>query len=55
LTVIDDWVEHGRAPERVVATGKAFAGVSRPLCPYPRVARYGGGDVKSEGSFVCKE
>jgi hypothetical protein len=55
LTVIDDWVEHGRAPERVVATGKAFPGVSRPLCPYPRVARYGGGDVKSEGSFACRE
>jgi feruloyl esterase len=55
LTAIEDWVERGRAPERVVATGKAFPGVSRPLCAYPRVARYKGGDPKVEGSFGCGE
>jgi feruloyl esterase len=55
LTAIDEWVEQGRPPERIVATGKAFPGQSRPLCPYPRVARYVGGDTKSESSFACKE
>jgi feruloyl esterase len=55
LTAIDDWVDHGRPPERVVATGKSFPGQTRPLCPYPRIARYTGGDPKTESSFACKE
>ncbi|HEY6925333.1 MAG TPA: tannase/feruloyl esterase family alpha/beta hydrolase [Steroidobacteraceae bacterium] len=55
LTAIDDWVEHGQAPERIVATGKAFPGQSRPLCSYPNVARYTGGDPSSEKSFACKK
>jgi len=55
LTALDDWVDQGRPPERIVATGKTFPGQSRPLCPYPRVARYVGGDTRSESSFACKE
>jgi pimeloyl-ACP methyl ester carboxylesterase len=55
LTAIDDWVEHGRAPERIIASGKSFPGQTRPLCPHPRIARYTGGDPKSERSFACKE
>lgn len=55
LTAIDDWVEHARPPERIIATGKSFPGQSRPLCPYPRVARYSGGDPNIESSFACKE
>jgi feruloyl esterase len=54
LTALDNWVEQGQPPERVVATGTAFPGQSRPLCPYPGVARYVGGDTKSESSFACK-
>ena len=52
---ITDWVEKGRAPERIIATGRAFPGVSRPLCPYPLVARYRDGDINSADSFVCSE
>lgn len=26
----------------------------RPLCPYPKVARYAGGDVESAASFRCE-
>lgn len=55
LTAIDDWVEHGHAPERIVATGKSFPGQSRPLCSYPNVARYTGGDPRDEKSFACKK
>jgi feruloyl esterase len=29
LEAIMDWVEQGKAPDRIVATSKAFAGVSR--------------------------
>jgi feruloyl esterase len=55
LTALDEWVESGRPPERIVATGKSFPGQSRPLCPYPHVARYVGGDTKSESSFACRD
>jgi len=55
LDAITVWVEKGRAPDRIIATGRAFPGVSRPLCPYPLVARYRGGDVNNSDSFVCSE
>ena len=53
LDAIVDWVEHDRAPDRIVATGSSFPGLSRPLCPYPQVARYTGGDPASADSFTC--
>jgi feruloyl esterase len=55
LKAIMAWVEEGRAPDRIIATGQYFPGVSRPLCPYPLVARYRGGDVNSAESFVCTD
>jgi hypothetical protein len=55
LEAIMAWVEEGRTPDRIIATGQAFPGISRPLCPYPLVARYKGGDVNSADSFVCAE
>ncbi|HEY8521584.1 MAG TPA: tannase/feruloyl esterase family alpha/beta hydrolase [Gammaproteobacteria bacterium] len=54
LTAIQAWVEEGRAPDRIIATGRAFPGVTRPLCPYPQVARYDGGDPNSADSFSCR-
>jgi hypothetical protein len=55
LTAIVDWVEKGAAPDRVVATGRAFPGRSRPLCPYPQHAQYTGhGDTNDAGNFVCQ-
>ena len=53
LTTIQSWVEEGHAPDRIIAKGKSFPGVTRPLCPYPQIARYTGGDPKSEKSFSC--
>ncbi len=55
LATIQAWVEGGRAPDRIVAKGKAFPQVTRPLCPYPQVARFQGGDPTSEKSFACKQ
>lgn len=31
--VIQAWVEEGRTPDRIIATGSAYPGKSRPLCP----------------------
>jgi Tannase and feruloyl esterase len=54
LTAIQSWVEKGQAPERVVASGRAFPGKTRPLCPYPQVARYQGGNEAEHSSFACR-
>jgi Tannase and feruloyl esterase len=55
LTAIVNWVEKGRAPDRIIARGRSFPGVTRPLCPYPTYARYVGGNPKSERSFDCRK
>ena len=52
-----DWVEKGKAPERILAT-KTAGGVvtqSRPLCPYPAFARWtGAGSTDDAANFVCR-
>ena len=56
LTAIVDWVEQGKAPEAVTATGKAFPGRSRPLCPYPEFAHYkGSGNTQDAANFECRK
>jgi feruloyl esterase len=70
LTPLVDWVEKGVAPARVIAGARGpgnAGGVNadvppawsptrtRPLCPYPQVARYSGsGSLESADSFVCR-
>jgi feruloyl esterase len=53
LDAIVDWVERGKAPDRIPATSSQVPGLSRPLCPYPQIARYTGGDTAAAGSFTC--
>jgi hypothetical protein len=56
LDALEDWVERGNAPDRLVAT-RAINGVVdrlRPLCGYPKVATYtGSGDTNDASNFVC--
>jgi Tannase and feruloyl esterase len=57
LGALEQWVEHGRAPDRVAASlmseGKAVR--IRPLCPYPQVAHYkGAGSTDVAANFVCR-
>jgi feruloyl esterase len=55
LSAMVDWVEKGAVPVSVSATGKAFPGRSRPLCPYPRHAQYKGqGDTEDGKNFECR-
>jgi feruloyl esterase len=53
LDAIVDWVEHGKAPGSVLARTSSGPPLSRPLCPYPKIARYKGGDQADAGSFEC--
>jgi Tannase and feruloyl esterase len=58
---LEHWVEQGVAPDKIIATryktdGERSSGVARtrPLCPYPQVARYrGSGNIDEAASFVC--
>ncbi|WP_178133185.1 tannase/feruloyl esterase family alpha/beta hydrolase [Vineibacter terrae] len=56
LTPLINWVENGIAPDRIVGSrleaGKVVR--TRPLCPYPQVARHdGSGSVDEAASFTC--
>ncbi|MFP8778534.1 tannase/feruloyl esterase family alpha/beta hydrolase [Hydrogenophaga sp. RWCD_12] len=69
LAALVDWVENGRAPERIVASARGAGNPggantdvpadwsptrTRPLCPYPQLARYTAGDTESAASFACR-
>lgn len=54
LSAIVAWVEDGKAPSSMTASGGAVAGRTRPLCPYPEVSRYTGhGSIDDAANFVC--
>ena len=55
LTAVVDWVEEGRAPERVIAQGKSAPGETRPLCPFPAYAHYNGtGNSRDAANYTCR-
>lgn len=60
--LLEQWVEKGAAPDKLIATkykaGTPASGVvrTRPLCPYPQVARYrGSGSTDDAANFACVE
>lgn len=54
LTPLVDWVERGIPPDVVVATRTSEPKLTRPLCAYPKYARYSGrGDPNAVKSFAC--
>jgi hypothetical protein len=58
FSALERWVERGVAPDRIIGTGTAVDDrskvLTRPLCAYPNVARYGGtGDVNDAANFSC--
>ena len=56
FTRLVNWVEGGEIPERMDASRIIDSKVelTRPLCPYPQVAKYkGSGDPKDAANFAC--
>jgi hypothetical protein len=55
LGAIDNWVETGKAPERIVASNPPRGPErTRPLCAYPQVAQYAGsGSTDDANNFRC--
>ena len=58
FTPIAEWVEHGRAPDRLIAQKRGTDGRvlnARSLCPYPeRAVHDGKGSVTESSSYVCR-
>lgn len=71
LTPLVNWVEKGQAPDSVIASARGAGNAggansnvpaswsptrTRPLCPYPKVARLKAGatDLESAASFSCQ-
>jgi len=59
LAALADWVERGKAPQGLTLVEQAakppFAVTrARPLCQWPQVPRYKGGDAASAASFACE-
>jgi feruloyl esterase len=56
LSALEQWVEHGKAPERMIAskTSNGVTSRTRPLCPYPQIAKWNGnGSTDDAANFVC--
>ena len=56
ISVMEAWVEQGKAPESILASHSSAGKVdrTRPLCPYPLIARYKGkGSIDEAANFSC--
>jgi feruloyl esterase len=58
FAALERWVEQGVAPEQWIGQGPipgdAAKTMTRPICQYPKVARYdGSGDVNDASNFAC--
>ena len=57
LTALEQWVEAKKAPDQILASRVRDGKVdrTRPLCPYPQVAKYKGtGSIDDAANFSCK-
>jgi tannase/feruloyl esterase len=57
VTALEQWVEHGAAPDRIIASHSTNGVVdrTRPLCPFPEVAVYKGmGSTDEAANFECR-
>jgi feruloyl esterase len=61
FAALEDWVEHGKAPETIIATKYTNDNPrqpvlrTRPLCRYPQHAVYkGSGSTDDAANFVCR-
>ncbi len=56
MAAIEQWVEHGKAPDTIVASHSTAGKVdrTRPLCPYGTVAKWTGtGSSDDAANFTC--
>lgn len=57
LSALEQWVEKEKVPDQIPASRVRDGKVdrTRPLCPYPQVAKYkGSGSIDDAANFSCK-
>jgi Tannase and feruloyl esterase len=57
ISVMEQWVEQGKAPEVILASHASGGKVdrTRPICTYPQTAHYNGtGSIDEAASFTCR-
>jgi feruloyl esterase len=57
VSVMEQWAEQGKLPTQITAAHRTADKVdrTRPLCPYPQVARYNGtGNIDDASNFTCR-
>jgi len=57
LAALEQWREHAKAPNEILASQRNEGRVirTRPLCPYPQIAKYkGSGSVDRAENFACE-
>lgn len=58
LGAMERWVESGTAPDRITVsrvTDNGQVDMTRPLCPYPQVAKWkGAGSTNDAENFTCQ-
>jgi len=69
ITPLVQWVEQGQAPQEIIASARGPGNPggpngdvpptwapdrTRPLCPYPSMARYRDGNVDTAASWICE-
>lgn len=60
LQAMVDWVENGKAPDSIkasaLASNTSMPNRTRPLCAYPKIARYNGtGSLEDAANFSCSD
>jgi len=56
MTALEQWVEKAKAPAEIIASHSTNGKIdrTRPLCPYPQVAKYKGtGSTDEAANFTC--
>ena len=57
IGTLDRWVEQDKAPDTIIASHSTNGKIdrTRPLCPYPQVAKYkGSGSIDDAANFECR-
>ena len=54
LIALKTWREQGTAPSSLLGKSTSRVGKQIPICAYPKVATYVGGDENSASSFECR-
>lgn len=54
LTALENWQDNNQAPQVLLTKGKNYPDKTLPICAYPKITTYIGGDLNQVMSFECR-